>query len=83
MRLVADSKPGEGIQESAEENLSSDQNRRHTAEKAPLKDIAKSSVSCDSGICMNLDTFKEEIGRKIDSMITAKFNEKWVEKMRL
>ena len=58
MRVVTDITPGEGIQESTQENLFFDQDRQHTVEKVPLKHIAKSSVSSDSGVCMNLDTVK-------------------------
>ena len=76
MQLATDTKPSEGVKESVEEIIPSDDNHQHTAEKDPQKEFAKSSVSCDSGICVNLDMIKEEIGKTIDSIIATKFNER-------
>ena len=76
MQLATDTKTSEGVKESAEDLMPSDDDHQHTAEKDPQKEFDKSSVSCDSGICVNLDVIKEEIGKTIDSIIATKFNKR-------
>ena len=51
-------------------------------EDTPNNNVAKSSQSSDSGICINLETLKEEIGKSIDSMIETKLNNICVQKLK-
>ena len=68
----------------AKENLCTDlENHPPPKEEYTLNDnVAKSSQSSDSGICINLETLKEEIGKSIDSMIETKLNNICVEKLK-
>ena len=69
----------------AKENLCTDlENHPPPKEEDTLNNnAAKSSQSSDSGICINLETLKEEIGKSIDSMIETKLNNICVEKLKV
>ena len=51
--------------------------QQQEVEETPTTNVNKSSPSCDSGICVNMNTFKEEIGRKIESLIDIKLSNKF------
>ena len=68
----------------AKENLCTDlENHPPPKDDDTLNDnVAKSSQSSDSGICINLETLKEEIGKSIDSIIETKLNNICIEKLK-